>query len=74
MTDNDKPLEEEPVIAHAIQQLALYQNMRDAQESGTVLFDQLDHAGQESYLKDAHAIVMAMILLGWRHPDMKESS
>lgn len=60
------------VIIHSVEQLAIYQNMRDHQESGTEPYHRLDTFAQDSYLKDAFATLMALIVLGWRHPGLPE--
>lgn len=55
----------ESAHGETIAQLALFMNARDNGESGTALWETLDRAGQESYLRDAAAIVSAMTHLGW---------
>lgn len=48
-----------------IEQLAMFMNARDAVESGTVRWPDLDEVGREAYRKDAAAVVAAMRVLGW---------
>lgn len=40
--------------------LARFMNARDGVESGTVAWDDLDDAGRESYLNDAHLVIEAL--------------
>lgn len=53
-------------VTRDVEQLAMFMNARDNAESGTVLWDQLDHAGREEYTKEAMSFVSAMVRLGWR--------
>lgn len=59
-----------PVIQHSVEQLAMYQNMRDNLESGTARWESLDITAHESYLKEAFALLMATIALGWTHEEL----
>lgn len=55
-------------VEYATEQLGLFLNIVDHNESGTPLWDDLGEDGRIAYRKDASRIIEALMIMGWRTP------